>query len=311
MNTNIDIIKNECKKRGIDRIIKYDEPLKNHSSLRIGGPADVFCSPGNIEDLKKVVSIFKEYNTPFWVIGNGTNLLILDNGIRGLVINLNKDFKKIEFSDKIVKVGAGVSLVYLGKMALNRELSGLEFACAIPGALGGAVINNASFKGNCIADVVQNVTFLTRENKIESRSKSKLNFNYRECNLKGKPVIILEATLLLEKGNKEEIESKIKQNIKIRKTRQPLDKFSAGSIFKNPPGYYAGELIEKVGAKGLSKGKSEVSTRHANFIINNGGASARDILYLIEEIEKRVKKNFGIKLEREIEILGEPPKDGI
>jgi len=306
MNINIDIIKDECKKQGIDPIIKYDEPLKNHTSLRIGGPADVFCNPGNIEDLKRVVSIFKEYNKPFWVIGNGTNLLILDNGIRGLVINLNKDFKKIEFSDKIVKVGAGVSLVYLSKMVLSRELSGLEFTCAIPGTLGGAIINNASFKGNCMSDVVQNVTFLTRENKIERTSKSKLNFNYRECNLKGKPVIILEATLLLKKGNKEEIESKIKQNIEIRKTGQPLDKFSAGSIFKNPPGYHAGELIEKVGAKGLSRGKAEVSTRHANFIVNNGGASARDILYLIEEIEKRVKKNFGIKLEREIEILGEP-----
>jgi UDP-N-acetylmuramate dehydrogenase len=306
MNINIDIIKNECKKQGIDRLIKYDEPLKNHSSLGIGGPADVFCSPGNIEDLKKVISIFKEYNKPFLVIGNGTNLLILDNGIRGLVVNLDKDFKKIEFSDKIVKVGAGVSLVHLSKMVLNRELSGLEFACAIPGTLGGAIINNASFKGNCMADVVQNVTFLTRENKIERTSKSNLNFHYRECNLKGKPVIILEATLLLKKGNKEEIESKITQNIEIRKSRQPLDKFSAGSIFKNPPGYYAGELIEKVGAKGLSRGKAEISTRHANFIVNNGGASAGDILYLIEEIEKRVKKIFGIKLEREIEILGEP-----
>ena len=306
MNINIDIIKNECKKQKIDRIIKYDEPLKNHTSLGIGGPADVFCSPGNIEDLKKVISIFKEYNKPFLVIGNGTNLLILDNGIRGLVINLDKDFKKIEFSDKIVKVGAGVSLVHLSKMVLRGELSGLEFTCAIPGTLGGAIINNASFKGNCMADVVQNVTFLTRENKIERTSKSNLNFHYRECNLKGKPVIILEATLLLKKGNKEEIESRIKQNIEIRKSRQPLDKFSAGSIFKNPPGYYAGELIEKVGAKGLSRGKAEVSTRHANFIVNNGGASARDILYLIEEIEKRVKKNFGIKLEHEIEILGEP-----
>ena len=303
---NIDIIKNECKKQGIDSIIKYDEPLKNHTSLRIGGPADVFCSPGNVEDLKKVVSISKEYNIPFWVMGNGTNLLILDNGIRGLVINLNKDFKKIEFSDKIVKVGAGVSLVYLSKIVLNRELSGLEFACNIPGALGGAIINNASFKGNCMTDVVRDVTFLTRENKIERISKPNLNFNYRECNLKGKPVIILEATLLLKKGNKEEIESKIKQNIEIRKTKQPLDKLSAGSIFKNPPGYYAGELVEKVGAKGLSRGKAEVSTKHANFIINNGGASAGDILYLIEEIEKRVKKNYGIKLEREIEILGEP-----
>jgi len=303
---NIDIIKNECKKQGIDSIIKYDEPLKNHTSLRIGGPADVFYSPGNIEDLKKVVSISKEYNIPFWVIGNGTNLLILDSGIRGLVINLNKGFKKIEFSDKIVKVGAGVSLVYLSKMALNRELSGLEFACNIPGTLGGTIINNAGFKGNCIANVVKNVTFLTGENKIEKTSKSNLNFNYRECNLKNKPVIILEATLLLKKGNKEEIESKIKQNIEIRKTKQPLEKLSAGSIFKNPPGYYAGELVEKVGAKGLSRGKAEVSTRHANFIINNGGASAGDILYLIKEIEKRVKKNYGIKLEREIEILGEP-----
>lgn len=303
---NIDIIKNECKKIRIDSIIKYDEPLKNHTSIRIGGPADVFCSPGNIEDLKKVISISKEYNIPFWVLGNGTNLLILDNGIRGLVINLNKGFKKTIFSDKIVKVGAGVSLVYLSKIALNRELSGLEFACNIPGTLGGAIINNAGFKGNFIAGVVQNVTFLTGENKIERTSKSNLNFNYRESNLKGKSVIILEATLQLKKGNKEEIESKIKENIKIRETKQPLHKLNAGSIFKNPPGYYAGELIEKVGAKGLSRGKAEVSTRHANFIINNGGASARDILYLIEEIEKRVKKNFGIKLEREIEILGEP-----
>jgi len=302
---NIDIIKNNCKKQGIDSIIKYGEPLKNHTSLRIGGLADVFCSPDNIEDLKKVVSISKEYNIPFLVMGNGTNLLILDRGIRGLVISLNKGFKKIEFSDKIVKVGAGVSLVYISKIALSRELSGLEFACNVPGALGGAIINNASFKGNCMADVVQDVTFLNRENKIERTSKSNLNFNYRECNLKGKSVIILEATLLLKKGNKEEIESKIKQNIEIRKTRHPLDKFSAGSIFKNPPGYYAGELAEKVGAKGLSRGKAQVSSRHANFIINNGGASAGDILYLIEEIEKRVKKNFGIKLEREIEILGE------
>ena len=302
---NIDIIKNECKKQGISSIIKYDEPLKNHTSFRIGGPADVFCSPNDIEDLKKVLSISKEYNIPFRVIGNGTNLLILDSGIRGLVINLNKGFKKIVFSDKIVKVGAGVLLVYLSKIALNRELSGLEFTCNVPGTLGGAIINNASFKGNCMADVVQNVTFLTRENKIERTSKPNLNFDYRECNLKGKSVIILEATLLLKEGNKEEIESRMRENIEIRKTKQPLDKFNAGSIFKNPPGYYAGELAEKVGAKGLSRGKAQFSSKHANFIINNGGALAGDILYLIEEIEKRVKRNFGIKLEREIEILGE------
>ena len=302
---NIDIIKNECKKQEIVDIIKYNEPLKNHTSLRIGGPADIFCTPGNIEDLKKIVSISKERNIPFWIVGNGTNLLVLDNGIRGLVINLNKGFKKIEFSDKIVKVGAGVSLAFLSKICLNRELSGLEFVCNVPGAMGGAIINNASFKGSCIADIVQNVTFLTRENKIEKISKPNLNFNYRVCNLKNKSVIILEATLLLKKGNKEEIKSRMRENIKIREIKQPLNKLSAGSIFKNPPGYYAGELAEKVGAKELSHGKAQVSFKHANFIINNGGALAGDILYLIEEIERRVKKNFGIQLEREIEILGE------
>ena len=303
---NINIIKNECKKQGINRIIKYNEPLKSHTSLRIGGPADVFCSPDNTEDLKKVISISKKYNIPFWVIGNGTNLLILDSGIRALVIKLNKGFKKIEFSDKIVKVGAGVSLAYLSKMALDRELSGLEFTCNIPGTLGGAIINNAGFKEDCMENVIQDVTFLTGENKIERTSKSNLNFNYRKCNLKDKSVVILEATLLLKKGNREEIELKMKENIKIRETKQPLDKFNAGSIFKNPPGYYAGELVEKVGAKGLSWGKAEISLKHANFIINNGDASSGDVLYLIEEIEKRVKKNFGIRLEREIEILGEP-----
>jgi len=302
---NIDIIKNECKKQEIVDIIKYNEPLKNHTSLRIGGPADIFCTPGNIEDLKKIVSISKERNIPFWIVGNGTNLLVLDNGIRGLIINLNKGFKKIEFSDKIVKVGAGVSLAFLSKICLNRELSGLEFVCNVPGAMGGAIINNASFKGSCIADIVQNVTFLTRENKIEKISKPNLNFNYRVCNLKDKSVIILEATLLLKKGNKEEIKSRMRENIKIREIKQPLNKLSAGSIFKNPPGYYAGELAEKVGAKELSHGKAQVSFKHANFIINNGGALAEDILYLIEEIERRVKKNFGIQLEREIEILGE------
>lgn len=302
---NIDIIKNDCKRQEIVGIIKYNEPLKNHTSLRIGGPADIFCSPGNIEDLKKIVSISKEYNIPFWVIGNGTNLLVLDNGIRGLVINLNKGFKKIEFSDKIVKVGAGVSLVFLSKICLNRELSGLEFACNVPGAMGGAIINNASFKGSCIADIVQDVTFLTRENKIEKISKPNLNFNYRVCNLKDKAVIILEATLLLKRGNKEEIKSRMRENIKIRETKQPLNKLSAGSIFKNPPGYFAGELADKIGAKELSHGKAQVSFKHANFIINNGGALAGDILYLIEEIERRVKKNYGIQLEREIEILGE------
>jgi len=303
---NINVIKNEFKKKGIEKIVKLNEPLMNHTSLKIGGPADVFCIPNDIEELMKTISISQKFNIPFWVIGNGTNLLVLDKGVRGIVIKLGKGFKKMNFFDKIVKVGSGVSLLYLGRITLNRGLSGLEFACNIPGTLGGAIINNASFNGNCMADIVQSVTFLTKEKKIESVPPPGLNFKYRECNLKDKSVIILEVTLQLKEGNKEKIESIIKEYIKIREVKQPLDKLSAGSIFKNPPGYYAGELIEKVGAKGLSQGKAAVSNKHANFIINNGNATAKDVLYLIEEIEKRVRDVFGIELDREIQILGEP-----
>ncbi|MCK4241268.1 MAG: UDP-N-acetylmuramate dehydrogenase [Candidatus Atribacteria bacterium] len=303
---NIDVINNEFIKKGLEKVVKLNEPLMNHTSLKIGGPADIFCIPNDIEELMKIISISQKFNIPFWVIGNGTNLLVLDKGVRGTVIKLGKGFKKMNFFDKIVKVGSGVSLLYLGRVTLNRGLSGLEFACNIPGTLGGAIINNASFNGNCMADIVQRVTFLTKEKKIESVPPPGLNFKYRECNLKGKSVIILEVTLQLKEGNKEKIESIIKEYIKIREVKQPVDKLSAGSIFKNPPGYYAGELIEKIGAKGLSQGKASVSNKHANFIINNGNATARDVLYLIEEIEKRVRKAFNIELNREIQILGEP-----
>lgn len=303
---NINIINNEFKKNRIEKIVKLNEPLMYHTSLKIGGPADIFCTPNDIEELMKIISISQEFNIPFWIIGNGTNLLVLDKGVRGVVIKLGKGFKKIDFFDKIVKVGAGATLLCLGRIALNRGLRGLEFACNIPGTLGGAIINNASFNGNCVADIVQSVTFLTKEKKIESVPPPGLNFKYRECNLKNKSVIILEVTLQLKEGNKEKIDSIVKKYIKIREVKQPVDKLSAGSIFKNPPGYYAGELIEKVGAKGLSQGKAAVSNKHANFIINNGNATARDVLYLIKEIEKRVREVFGIELDREIQILGEP-----
>lgn len=305
MKMNMNTLNNEFKKKEIDKIVKFNEPLMNYTSLKIGGPADIFCSPNNLEELIKIISISQKFNIPFWVIGNGTNLLVLDKGARGIVIKLGKGFKKVKFINKTVQVGAGVNLLYLSNMALNRGLSGLEFACNIPGTLGGAIINNAGFNGNCMADIVESVTFLTKEKKIEKLHLSDLNFRYRGCDLKHKFALILEVTLLLKEGDKEKIESVIKKYTKIRKSKQPVDELSAGSIFKNPTGYYAGELIEKVGAKGLSRGKAMVSNKHANFIINKGGAKARDVLYLIEEIEKRVKENFGIELEREIEILGE------
>ena len=303
---DISILKKEFINQGIEKIIRFNEPLFKYTSLKVGGPADIFCIPNNIEELIKIISISQAFKIPFWVIGSGTNLLILDKGVRGTIIKLGKDFKKIDFFDNIIKVGAGVPLLFLNKIILNKGLSGLEFTCNIPGTVGGALINNASFNGECMADIVKDVNCLTVEKKIVNIPKSDLNFEYRKCNLKEKSIIILDINLQLKVGDKEKIKSKIKEYIKIREIRQPNDKLSAGSIFKNPPGYFAGELIEKVKAKGLSRGEAIVSNKHANFIINNGHSRAKDIIDLMEEVEKRVRDTFKIELEREVQILGEP-----
>jgi len=285
--------------------VKINEPLRKHTSYKIGGPADFYCSPENMNELKFLILIALHEKIPYFLIGNGTNLLIRDKGIRGIVIKLGKDFKKVCIFDKILRVGAGINLTYLSKLAYRHNLSGLEFVCNIPGTLGGAIINNASFEGNSISNILKSITILDKGNEIKKIPRTDLHFNYRKCDLKERDTIIVEAELKLKHEKKEKIKSKMKENIKIRLDRQPLNYFSAGSIFKNPEGYFAGALIEQVGAKGLSRGFAEVSRIHGNFIVNKGDALASDVLYLIKEIKTRVQNRFGIKLEQEIEIFGE------
>ena len=292
-------------KNGLEKKIKIDEPLKKYTSYKVGGPVDFYCIPENIKELKTILSIAARENIPYILIGNGTNLLIRDKGIRGIVIQLGKGFKKVALSDKILKVGAGIGLSYVSKFAFHQNLSGLEFAYNIPGTIGGAIKNNAGFKRSSMADIVHRITILTKENKIKKIPRSNLRFYYRNCDLSENTAIIIEAEFKLEIEKKEKIRSKIEENIKFRLNKQPLNYCNAGSVFKNPKDHFAGELIEKAGAKGLSKGQAEVSKIHANFIINKGNASANDILYLINEIENRVQGKFGIRLEREIEIIGE------
>jgi len=295
----------QFKEKGIAQLIKIDEPLNKHTSYHIGGPADFYCIPEKIDDLKSLISIATREKIPFHIIGNGTNLLIYDKGVRGLVIKLGKDFKKVSFFGRMLKTGAGISMINLSKIAFSKNLSGLEFACNIPGSLGGAIISNASFNGYSISEIIKSVTVLTESNKIKKISQSDLHFGYRKCKLKTTAAIILGAEIVLNPASGKAIKSKMEKNIRIRKNNQPLKHFSAGSIFKNPENYFAGALIEQVGAKGLSCGNAEVSSVHANFIINKGNALASDILFLIEEIELKVFKRFGIKMEREIEIIGE------
>jgi UDP-N-acetylmuramate dehydrogenase len=296
----------EIKKRNLDHLIKFDELLKFHSSWKVGGPADFFCiPPNNISTLKKLVTFAFQHDIPVYIIGNGSNILVPDEGIRGLVIKISNTLDKIDYSGKMIKVGAGILLSHLVTLTTNKGLSGLEFAAHIPGTLGGAIVNNAGFENFCIGKIVKKVFFLDRSGIIREWKSPDLKFYYRGSCFSQHFNIVLEADLNLNQRDKSEILSKIKQFYYKRKNTQPITELTAGCIFKNPSDYTAGYLIEHLGIKGLSIGDAQVSRKHANFIINKGNASATDILKLIEEIEKRVEYQYGIKLEREIEVLNQ------
>ncbi len=290
---------------GLEKEIKRDEIMKYHTSWKIGGNADFFCLPSHLELLVKVLLFALHHNLPIYIIGNGSNIWIPDEGIRGLVVKIAHTIDKVEYSGKMIKVGAGILLPALVKKTASEAFSGLEFAAHIPGTLGGAIINNASFGSESIADVVNEITlFDCHTGLIKTLNKNQFSFYYRGINLGCKEFVLLEANLILSTQDKEKIFLKIKQVYEQRKKSQPVNFLSAGCIFKNPAEKPAGYLIEKSGAKGLIIGDAQVSTKHANFIINRGAATARDILKLIEKVEHMVEKTFGIKLEREINFIG-------
>ncbi len=284
-----------------------DEPMRFHTSLRIGGPAEVLAFPSNQDELKALLDIARGEDVPFFLIGQGTNLLVKDEGIRGLVINLARFSPEITFSDSTVRAGPGVPVVKLARQAINKGLGGLEFAIGIPGSLGGALYMNAGAYGRCIGDLVEEVTTMDYQGNKTKRSRKELNFAYRKSTFQEEGSIIIEAALGLEAADKEEMLNKVAEIQKTRKNKQP-QKPSAGSVFRNPYGQAAGFLIEKAGMKGHTVGGAQVSTLHANFIVNRGGATAGDVLDLIEYVRERVRASRGVELELEIKIVG---KDGI
>ncbi|MBN2395770.1 MAG: UDP-N-acetylmuramate dehydrogenase [Candidatus Atribacteria bacterium] len=294
----------EIEKNGLDGEMKIDEPMKFHTTWKIGGVADFFYIPKSQEALKNIVLIASERDLPIYIIGNGSNILVSDDGIRGLVIKIAGTLDKIEYFDKMIKVGAGVILPHLVKMTIERELSGLEFASHIPGTLGGAIMNNASFGGESLANIVHKISLIDFYGHFQELDSSQFTFLYRGILINLSRYILLNAEIRLARGDKTKIITKVKDFYKQRKASQPLAFLTAGCIFKNPQEKPAGYLIEQSGAKGLRIGDAQVSEKHANFIINCGRATSKDILLLIEKIEERVEKNFGIKLEREINILG-------
>jgi UDP-N-acetylmuramate dehydrogenase len=292
---------------GLEREIKPDVSMKCHTSWKIGGNADFFCIPSHQDQLKEVLSIALNCNLPIYIIGNGTNIWVPDEGIKGLVVKIARTIDKVEYSAKMVKAGAGILLPTLVREATDKELSGMEFAAHIPGTLGGAIINNASFGNESLSEIVNEISlFDYGMGCIKTLNKKRFSFQYRGIDLGCEKFVILGASLILSISDRENILLKINNVYEKRKARQPVNFLTAGCVFKNPGEKSAGYLIEKAGAKGLTIGDAQVSTKHANFIINRGQATASDILRLVEKIESIVEKSFGIRLEREIDFIGLP-----
>ena len=301
---NKELIWKEIEQCGLKKEIKIDELMKYHTSWKIGGIADFFCIPTDEEGLKKVIFFASKHELPIYIIGNGSNIWVPDEGIRGLVVKLSGTLDKIEYSGKMIKAGAGILLAALVRKTVEKGLSGLEFAAHIPGTLGGAIFNNASFGNKSIADIVHKIVVLDYNDNIIEIDRDQSIFFYRGVDLGIEKVIILATYLEMVKETKDEIISRIKYFYNQRKMSQPTEYLTAGCVFKNTEKQPAGFLIEKSGAKGLSIGDAQVSEKHANFIINRGKATSKDILLLIEEVEKRVEKTFGIILEKEIDMIG-------
>lgn len=295
---NLQIIRDLSEKLGFSYI--EQEPLSKHTTFKIGGNADMFVTVCNVEQLKAVVLACNENNIPLFVIGKGSNLLISDGGMQSVVVALDGDFKEIALEENTVICGAGVSLAKLCTFALNNSLTGLEFAYGIPGTVGGAAYMNAGAYGGEMKDVIKSVTHITRQGEIVTLPASKLDLGYRHSVYKTTDDIIISVTMELNPGDCDEIKAKMNDFMTRRKTKQPLEYPSAGSVFKRPQGNFAGTLIDQCGLKGKTIGGAQVSEKHAGFIINVGDATCEDVLSLISFVQDTVKEQTGYFLEREI-----------
>ncbi len=278
-----------------------NEPMKNHTTFKIGGLAKYFAQPRNIDELKKVVSLARKNEIKCHIIGRGSNILVSDDGVDGLVVALGEKFSACEVKGNEIHALSGVSLSSLSQMALSASLTGLEFASGIPGSLGGAIYMNAGAYGGEMKDVVKESTYLD-EDFSEKKCENHL-FDYRKSFYTGKNLVITSAVISLKEEKKEKIKEVMSTLALKRREKQPLDMPSAGSVFKRPEGHFAGALIESAGLKGYSIGGAQVSEKHAGFIVNKGGATCKDVVELIDYIKERVYKESNVILETEIKLL--------
>ena len=300
-------IYNDLKKAIKETNILKDEPMSKHTSFKTGGLADIFVKVETEEELKYILEYTKINNIPLTIVGNGTNLLVRDKGIRGIVIQLKMQEILVEETENevIITAGVGVPITKLSRLAKEHKAQGLEFAVGIPGTVGGAIKMNAGAYGTEMKDVVISTKYIDLDGNIKILNNNEHRFSYRNSIFSKINGIILETVIKLQKGNLEEIEFKMQENMNSRKEKQPIDKPNAGSTFKRGEGFITAKLIDECGLKGYKIGDAEVSTKHSGFVVNNGNATSKDILDLIEYIKKEVYKKFKVEIEPEIQIVGE------
>ncbi len=285
--------------------ILFNEPMSRHTTFRVGGAAKCLIKINNKEQLKKLVPYLQITGQKYFILGNGSNLLVGDRGYSGIVVKLDDGNGSITVEGERMKVSAGTLLGKAAMEAKENSLTGMEFASGIPGTIGGAIVMNAGAYGGEMKQIVESVEVMNREGEILVLDNDTMEFGYRTSVIKSRPFVILETVLALKKGDKEEIGAKMEDLVKQRREKQPLEYASAGSTFKRPEGYFAGKLIMDAGLRGFSIGGARVSEKHCGFVINSGNATAADIREVIEEVQQCVKAKFGVALEREVIYLGD------
>ncbi len=285
--------------------VLFDEPMKKHTTFRVGGNADFFVKPSTAEEVKQVVALCRKENLPYYILGNGSNLLVGDKGYRGVIIQIYKDMNEIVVDGDRIRAQAGALLSKVGSVALDAGLAGFEFAAGIPGTVGGAVMMNAGAYGGEMKDILVSATVLTENGEVLRLSNEELELGYRTSVIAKKNYVVLEAEYQLKVGDKAEIRAQMDE-LKVRRvTKQPLEYASAGSTFKRPEGYFAGKLIQDAGLRGFEVGGAQVSEKHCGFVINKGDATASDIVELMNQVSEKVFQEFGVTLEPEVRRLGE------
>ena len=285
--------------------VKVNEPMNRHTTFRIGGPADCFLLPSSQEALQEIIKICSDEKLPYFILGNGSNLLVSDAGYRGVIIQLYRNYGEITAEGNMIRAKAGALLSQIAAAAKNASLTGFEFAGGIPGTLGGAVVMNAGAYGGEMKDILKEVTVMTEKGEILTLPAEELEMGYRTSIIKKKGYLVLGAVIVLEQGEQEVIKARMKELTEQRVSKQPLEYPSAGSTFKRPEGYFAGKLIMDAGLCGYQTGGAQVSEKHCGFVINKGNATATDVCRLMKDVQDKVKEQFGVTLEPEVKFLGD------